>query len=85
MIGFDPVVAVLLGYVRRPGSVRQRPSLRILRRLFTALTDPAGVTAARARALERVVQLLLADWQHTTQRLTEGETRMTSVLDELGL
>ena len=42
------------------------------------------MTAARAGALERV-QLLLADWQHTTKRLTEVETRMTGVLDELGL
>jgi transposase len=63
---------------------RQRPSLRILRRLFTALTDPTGVTAVRAGALERV-QLLLADWQHSQQRLAEVEARMTSVLDELGL
>ena len=63
---------------------RQRPSLRILRRLFTALTDPAGVTAARAGALERV-QLVLADWQHTRQRLADVEARMTGVLDELGL
>jgi transposase len=63
---------------------RQRPCLRILRRLFTALTDPAGVTAARAGALERV-QLVLADWQHTTQLLADVEARMTGVLDELGL
>jgi transposase len=63
---------------------RQRPCLRILRRLFTALTDPAGVTAARTGALERV-QLVLADWQHTTQLLADVEARMTNVLDELSL
>jgi transposase len=73
--------AVRREITRRGG---QRPSLRILRRLFTALTDPAGVTAARAGALERV-QLLLADWQHTTERLADAEARMTGVLDELGL
>jgi hypothetical protein len=28
---------------------------------------------------------LLADWQHARQRLAEVETRMTAVLDELGL
>ena len=39
---------------------------------------------ARAGALERV-QFLLADWQHTQQRLADVETRMTTVLDELGL
>jgi transposase len=31
------------------------------------------------------VQLLLADWTLTHQRITETETRMTAVLDELGL
>jgi transposase len=73
--------AVRREITRRGG---QKPSLRILRRLFSALSDPAGVTAARAGALERV-QLLLADWQHSGQRLAEVETRMTGVLDELKL
>jgi transposase len=31
------------------------------------------------------VQLLLADWTLTHQRIAETETRMTGVLDELGL
>jgi len=31
------------------------------------------------------MQLLLADWLHDQQRLTDVETRMTGVLDELGL
>jgi transposase len=52
--------------------------------MFAAPADPAGVIAARAAALERV-QLLLADRQHTQQRLAEIEARMTGVLDELGL
>jgi transposase len=81
-----------LGPVRLEQAVRRvirargghKPSLRILRRVFGALTDPAGVLPARAGALERV-QLLLADWQHSQQRLAEVETRMTAVLDELGL
>jgi transposase len=73
--------AVRREILRRGG---QKPSLRILRRLFTALTDPAGVTAARAGALERV-QLLLADWQHTAERLADVEARMTGVLDEISL
>ena len=38
------------------------------RKLFAALTDPAGVTAHRAGAMERV-QLLLEDWQHAHRRL----------------
>jgi hypothetical protein len=62
----------------------QKPCLRIVRGLFTALADPAGVIAHRAGALERV-QLLLEDWQHTRDRLAETERRMTAVLDELGL
>ena len=73
--------AVRREIIRRGG---QKPSLRILRRLFSAMSDPAGVTAHRAGALERV-QLLLEDWTLTHQRIAETETRMTAVLDELGL
>jgi transposase len=62
----------------------RKPSLRILRALFTALSDPAGVIAHRPGALERV-QLLMEDWQLTKTRLNDTEQRMTAVLDELGL
>jgi transposase len=62
----------------------QKHCLRIVGKMFTALTDPAGVTAHRRGALERV-QLLLADWQHAHRRLADTETRMTAVLDELRL
>ena len=62
----------------------QKPCLRIVRALFTALSDPAGVIAHRAGALERV-QLLAEDWQLTKTRLNDTERRMTGVLDELGL
>lgn len=55
-----------------------------MRGLFTALSDPAGVIAHRAGALERV-QLLLENWHLTRTRLTQAEQRMTAVLDELGL
>jgi transposase len=61
-----------------------KPCLRIVDKLFAALTDPAGVIAHRAGALERV-QLLLEDWTHAHHRLAETEARMTGVLDELGL
>jgi transposase len=67
--------------VKRGG---QKPSLRILRRLFAALDDPAGVTAHRLGALERV-QLLGEDWRHTKRRLADTEQRMTAVLDQLEL
>jgi transposase len=55
-----------------------------VRGLFTALSDPAGVIAHRAGALEQVA-LLAEDWQLATGRRTETERRMTGVLDELGL
>ncbi|WP_433285491.1 IS110 family transposase [Micromonospora sp. CA-244673] len=61
-----------------------KPSLRILRHLFTALTDPTGVAAHRPGALERVA-FLLQDWQAAADKLTDTETRMTDVLDELKL
>jgi transposase len=81
-----------LGLVRFERAVRreiarrggQRPSLRILRTLFTALTDPAGVLAHRPGALERV-QLLLEDWHDTQRKLADTEQRMTEVLDQLEL
>jgi transposase len=63
---------------------RQKPCLRIVRQLFTALADPAGVIAHRPGAMERVA-LLLEDWSHAHQRLADTETRMVAVLDELGL
>jgi len=73
--------AVRREITRRGG---QKPCLRIARRIFAALADRAGVIAHRAGALERV-QLLLTDWQLTKDRLADTETRMTAVLDELGL
>jgi transposase len=63
---------------------RQRPCLRIVRLLFAALSDPAGVTAHRPGALERV-SLLLADWRETHRRLDDTEQRMTTILDQLRL
>ncbi len=73
--------AVRREITRRGG---QKPCLRIVRAMFAALSDRAGVIAHRAGALERV-QLLLEDWKHAQDRLTETERRMTAVLDELGL
>jgi transposase len=73
--------AVRREIVRRGG---QRPSLRILRQLFTALADPKGVIAHRAGALERVA-LLLQDWRSAADKLADTENRMTDVLDDLKL
>jgi transposase len=58
--------------------------LRIVGYLFAALADPAGVVAHRRGALERVA-FLLQDWQLAAAKLTDTESRMTSVLDELQL
>jgi transposase len=63
---------------------RRKPCLRIVRLVFAAVADPAGVIAHRPGALERV-QLLLEDWDLTHQRISQAEQRMTAVLDELGL
>ncbi len=61
-----------------------RPCLRIVRAVFAALADQAGVIAHRPGALERA-GLVMADWQDTRARLARAESRMTGVLDELGL
>jgi transposase len=63
---------------------RQKPCRRIMLMMFAALSDPAGVSAHRPGALERV-QLLLQDWAHAHERLADTETRMLAVLDELGV
>jgi hypothetical protein len=63
---------------------RRKPCLRIVRQLFTALSGPAGVITHRRGALERVA-LLLQDWDHTQRRMADIQTRMLTVLDELGL
>jgi transposase len=63
---------------------RKKPCLRIVQALFVALSDPAGVTAHRPGALERVA-LVLADWLETYRRLAEAEARMTAILDQLQL
>jgi transposase len=73
--------AVRREITRRGG---QKPRLRIVRDMFSALADPAGVIAHRAGALERV-QLLLEDWSHAHHRLADAEARMVAVLDELEL
>src|SRR3954463_11117539 len=62
----------------------QKPCLRIVRKLYSALIDPTGVIAHRRGALERV-QLLLEDWADTGCKLDDTEARMTAVLDDLQL
>jgi hypothetical protein len=70
--------AVRREIVKRDG---QKPCLRMVRKLYSALADPTGVTAHRCGALERV-QLLLEDWAETQRKLVDTETRISAVLDE---
>lgn len=60
------------------------PWQKITAGVLAACASPAGVTAMRRGALERVA-LLLADGRDTRARLACTEQRMTAVLDELGL
>jgi transposase len=90
--GGDFARARRLGLARLETAVRrevtkrggQKPCLRIVRKLFAALTNPTGVIAHRPGGLERV-QLLLADWADNHRKLADTETRMVTVLDQLEL
>lgn len=80
--GFDRFLAAVHQELPRWGGQRLwRP---ILRPLFAALTDPAGVLTHRPGALERA-GWVLADWRSATTGLAEVEARMVEVLDELEL
>ncbi|WP_147063882.1 IS110 family transposase [Knoellia locipacati] len=63
---------------------KARPCLRIVHRLFIALTDPAGVSTQRVAIFERIAWVL-QDWDHARSRLVDVEARMVTVLDLLGL
>jgi transposase len=63
---------------------KSRPCLRIVRQVFTALIDPAGVLAHRSAAFERI-GWVLADWDTARANLADTEPRMVAVLDQLGL
>ena len=63
---------------------RTRPCLRILRKLYAALADPAGVIAHRPGAFERI-SWLIEDWDTARAKLADTEARMVAVLDDLEL
>jgi transposase len=81
-LGLDRFTAAVRRELPRWGGIR--PCLRIIRAVFAALADPAGVTAHRPGALERA-HLVLGDWRDIRVRLADTETRMRAVLEELGL
>ena len=72
-LGLDRFTAAVRRELPRWGGIR--PCLRIIRAVFAALADPAGVTAHRPGALERA-HLALGDWRDIRARLTGTEARM---------
>lgn len=62
----------------------ERPCGRIVDAVFAALADTTGVTVHRPGILERV-EFILADWRELQRRITDTETRMVAILDDLGL
>jgi transposase len=75
-------IAAVRRELPRGGGIR--PCLRIIRAVFAALPDPAGVTAHRPGALQRA-HLALGDWREIRARLADTEARMCAVMVELGL
>jgi transposase len=81
-----------LGLARFEAAVRRelprwggkQPRRRIIAAVFTALIDPAGVSAQRRGALERG-GWVLDDWRAAKSRRAQVETRMLEILDELEL
>ena len=63
---------------------KTRPCLRILRNLYAALADPAGVIAHRLGAFERI-GWLIQDWDTSRAKLADTEARMVAVLNDLRL
>ena len=81
-LGLDRFTVAVRRELPRWGAAR--PCLRIVRAVFAALADPAGVAAHRPGALERA-HFALGDWRDTRARLADVEARMVAVLDDLGL
>uniref|UniRef100_UPI001B85EE6C transposase n=1 Tax=Nocardioides rubriscoriae TaxID=642762 RepID=UPI001B85EE6C len=61
-----------------------KPCLRIVRAMFGALTDEAGVIAHRTGVFERI-GWLIEDFDTAVAKLAVVETRMVATLDELQL
>ena len=81
-LGLARLQRLVRAEVTRRGKVR--PCLRIVRTLYGALADPAGVLAHRRGGFERI-EWILADWDSARAKLGDIEARMVAVLDELEL
>jgi transposase len=90
--GGDPRRLRAMGYEKFLAAVRRELAgwggkivrHSIVAGLWDALADTSGVAAQRPGALERL-HLLLGDWRELRLRLARTETRMVTVLGELGL
>ena len=88
----DPARLRKMGYGKFLAAIRRelprwgakKACHKIVKGLWEALTDAAGVRAQRRGALERV-HLLMTDWRSLLARLADTEGRMIDALDELGL
>jgi transposase len=80
--GYERFLAAVRRELPRWGGQIVRHS--IVRGLWEALADTGGVAAQRPGALERL-HLLLGDWRVLRARLADTESRMTAMLDDLGL
>ncbi|MDP3951457.1 IS110 family transposase [Microbacterium sp.] len=61
-----------------------KPRLRIVRNMYAALDDPAGVVVHRVGAFERI-GWLIEDWDTAVAKLEVVEARMVATLEELRL
>ena len=81
-LGLDRFTAAVRAELPRWDATR--PCLRIVRAVYAAAADSAGVLAQRPGALERA-GLAIDDWHDTRARLAQSEARMAAVLGDLGL
>ncbi|MHB1010666.1 MAG: IS110 family RNA-guided transposase [Propionibacteriaceae bacterium] len=63
---------------------RVKPCLRIVNKLWDAMSDPAGVKAHRVGGFERI-SWILDDWDAARTNLVQVEQRMAQAVEQLGL
>jgi transposase len=81
-LGLDRFTRLVRAEVVRRG--KAKPCLRIVRKVFAAVTATAGVVEHRQAALERI-GWILTDWERARTDQDVVENRMVAVLGQLGL
>ena len=81
-LGLDRFTRLVRAEVTRRG--KAKPCLRIVRKVFAAVTATAGVVEHRQAALERI-GWILTDWERARTDQMVVENRMVAVLGQLGL